>query len=169
MNETTSVARVVNEIVLETWLENASSDVWRIVSGVATILELDRDELVKYMPKFLPLSLLRDRPRRQDVALAIEDAIEHILETFADHEAWDSYHASRSPSAYKFAAAVATWMYLLAHHYGSNISVDCPLFSEKIKATVAEFLTTKVARPVSETVARLRDVGRCYTAYSTYV
>jgi hypothetical protein len=103
------------------------------------------------MPVFLPASLLHDAPRRRDAA---EDAVERIAEAFSGHEAWDSHHASRAPSAYRFAAAAASWMHLLAHHYGGAIPTSCALFSEAVGAAAAESLTTKTARPISDAVAR---------------
>ncbi|MFZ8810722.1 MAG: hypothetical protein ACO2PN_21760 [Pyrobaculum sp.] len=136
--------------------ENAGGAVQRFVNGVATILELDKNKLIKYMPKFLP-QLLMQESRREDVASAVEDAVVHILDAFSDHEAWDSYYTSHAPSAYMFAAAVAAWMYLYSEHYGSAIPIGCPLFSEAVKAAVAEFFATKTARPITESVARIRD------------
>ncbi len=150
----------IDELMLGIWLENANSAIWRIVDGISALLELDKDELVRYMPKFLPPSLLQDRRHRQDAALAVEDAVERIADMLADHEAWDSYHASRAPSAYRYAAAVASWMYLHSEHLGTAIPLDCPLFSEKVKAAVAEFLATKVARPIAESIPR-RGAERC--------
>ncbi len=150
----------IDELMLGIWLENADSAMRRIVNGVSALLELDKGELVRYMPKFLPPSLLQDRRRRQDVALAVEEAVERIAEALADHEAWDSYHASRAPSAYRYAAAVAAWMYMYSEHLGAAAPLGCPLFSEKVKAVVAEFLATKVARPIAESIPR-RGAERC--------
>jgi hypothetical protein len=89
-----------DEIMLEMWLEHADRAVLRFVDGVSAILGLRRDELIRYMPEFLPISLLRNASCRQDAAFAAEGAVERIYEAFADHEAWDSYYASHAPSAY---------------------------------------------------------------------
>jgi hypothetical protein len=146
-------------VTLEIWLEHADRAVLRFVDGVSAILGLRRDELIRYMPEFLPASLLYDAPHsRQDAA---EDAVERIAEVFSDHEAWDSYYASYAPSAYRFAAAVASWMYLFAYHYGNTIPTSCTLFSEAVRTAVVEFLTTKTARPISDAVARVGEVKHC--------
>jgi hypothetical protein len=137
--------------IMEIRLEHADSAVLRFVDGVSAFLGLRRDGLVRCTPVFLPASLLHDAPRRRDAA---EDAVERIAEAFSDHEAWDSHHASHAPSAYRFATAAASWMYLLVHHYGSTIPTSCALFSEAVGAAVAESLTTKTARPISDAVAR---------------
>ncbi len=144
-------------VVLE--IEHADGAVLRFVDGVSAILGLRRDELIRYMPEFLPASLLYDGPRgRQDAA---EDAVMRIAEVFSDHEAWDSYYASYAPSAHRFAAAVASWMYLFAYYYGGAVPTSCTLFSEAVRAAVAEFLTTKTARPISDAVAHIGEVKHC--------
>jgi hypothetical protein len=135
MNQKTLLKKDVDEIMLEMWLEHANGAVLRFVDGVSAILGLDRGELIKHMPKFLPVSLLHDGLR--DVAFAVEDAVERIAEMFSDHDAWDLYYASHAPSAYRFAAAVASWMYLLAHHYGGTIPISCALFSKAVRAAAA--------------------------------
>jgi len=141
----------IEEEILETWLEAASNVIiWRFINGVSAMLELDRGELIKYMPKFLPPSLLQDTRRREDVALT--DAITRIAETLADHDAWDAYSASRVPSTYRYAAAVASWLYLLATSYGGVIPLDCPLFDRRVVAAVTEFLATKVAYPIYDSL-----------------
>jgi len=134
--------------VLDAWLRVANDNVaiWRIINGVAGILGLSKKELIKYMPKFLPLSLLYDAKRREE--LAIKDAVERIAETLSDHEAWDAYSASRAPSAYRYAAAVASWLYLLAEQGG--VSLSCPLYDVRVKAAVIEFLTTREAYPIAD-------------------
>ena len=161
MNQKTPLKKDVDEIVLEIWLEHANGAVLRFVDGVSAILGLDRGELIKYMPKFLPASLLHDTSRLRDVAFASSDAVERIAEMFSDHDAWDLYYASHAPSAYRFAAAVASWMYLFAYHYGGTIPISCALFSEAVRAAVIEFLTTRVARPISDAVARAGGVRSC--------
>jgi len=158
-NQKTLLKKGVDEIMLEIWLEHADGAVLRFVDGISAILGLDRDKLIEYMPKLLPVSLLHDGLR--DVAFAAEDAVERIAEMFSDHDAWDLYYASRAPSAYRFAAAVASWMYLFAYHYGSTVPVGCALFSEAVRAAVAEFLSTRVARPISDAVARAGGVRSC--------
>jgi hypothetical protein len=52
------------------WLEHANRAIMRFVDSVSTILDLHRDEQVRYMPKFLPASLLHNASRCQDVAFA---------------------------------------------------------------------------------------------------
>ena len=139
----------IEEEILETWLEAASNVIiWRFINGVSAMLELDRGKLIKYMPKFLPSSLLQDTRRREDVALT--DAIVRIVEALVDHDAWDAYSASRAPSAYRYAAAVASWLYLLADRLGSDIPLGCPLYDIRVKAAVAEFLANRVAYPIAE-------------------
>jgi len=145
--------------IMEMWLKRADGAMLRFVDGVSAILGLRRDELIRYVPEFLPAPLLCGGPRgRQDAA---EDAVERIAEVFSDHEAWDSYHASHAPSAYRFAVAVASWMYLLAYHYGSTMPAGCALFSEAVRAAVVEFLSTRVARPISDAVASAGGVRNC--------
>jgi len=114
---------------METRLEHADGAALRLVDGVSAIVGPRRDGMIRYMPVYLPASLLHDAPRRRDAA---EDAVERIAEAFSDHEAWDTHHASHAPSAYRFAAAAASWMYLLVHHYGSTIPTSCALFSEAV-------------------------------------
>jgi hypothetical protein len=150
----------VDEIMLEMWLEHADRAVLRFIDGVSAILGLRRDELIRYMPEFLPTSLLRNISCRQDAAFAAESAVERIYKAFADHEAWDSYYASHAPSAYRFAAATASWTYLFAYHYGNTIPIGCPLFGEAVRAAVVEFLATKTAYPISDAVSRIQ-VDRC--------
>jgi len=49
----------------EIWLEQADGAVLRFADGVSAILGLRRDGMIRYMPVFLPASLLRDAlPRR---------------------------------------------------------------------------------------------------------
>jgi len=145
------IEKEIEEEVLDMWLEAVRDNVvvWRIVNGVAAMLELDRGELIKYMPKLLPDNLLLDTRHRRDLDLAIKDAVESIVNTLIDHEAWDAYSASRAPSAYRYAAAVASWLYLLASYAGIMPS-DCPLFDMRIKAAITEFFATKVAYPIAD-------------------
>ncbi len=147
------IEKEIEEEVLDMWLEAVRDNVvvWRIVNGVAAMLELDRGELIKYMPKLLPDNLLLDTRHRRDLDLAIKDAVESIVNTLIDHEAWDAYSASRAPSAYRYAAAVVSWLYLLASYAGIMPS-DCPLFSTRIRAAVAEFLATRVAYSIADTL-----------------
>jgi hypothetical protein len=141
----------VEEEVLRIWLEVAKDDVviWRLIE-VADVLKLNKDELVRYLPKFLSVTLLQNSKRHEDVKLAIESAIIKIANTLGDYETWDSYSASRAPSAYKYAAAVVSWLYLLATSYGSYIPLSCPLFDRRVVAAITEFLATMVAYPVHE-------------------
>ncbi len=141
----------VEKIVLEMWLEAARDNVtvWRVINGVAEMLGLRKDELIRYLPKFLPISLLQVN---SDVRLGLEDAVVLITDTLIDSEGWDAYHESHAPSAYRHAAAVVAWLYLYAEHLGATIPRNCLLFSDNIAAAVAKFLATKVARPIADAV-----------------
>jgi hypothetical protein len=131
--------------ILNEWLEVAKNNVviWRIVDGIAGMLMIDKNELIKYMPKFLLDPSLQD-----DIAL--EDAIVRIAETLADYEAWDAYHESLAPSAYRYATAVAAWLYLFATSYGGDIPLGCPLFDRRVVASITEFLATRTAHPINK-------------------
>jgi len=146
----TSKGKEIEEEILRIWLEVAKDNVviWRLIE-VADILRLDKNELIRYLPKFLSVTLLQNS-ERHDVKLAIEDAVVKIANTLGDYEAWDSYSASRAPSAYKYAAAVVSWLYLLATNYGSYIPLSCPLFDRRVIAAITEFIATMVAYPVHE-------------------
>ena len=149
--ERTLTEKEIEERVLNMWLEEAASNVviWRLIDGVANMLELDRDVLIKYIPKYLSNTLLRGG---RDEELAVTNAIERIVNTLSDYEAWDAYGASRVPSAYRYAAAVVSWLYLLATSYGGVIPLDCPLFDRRVVAAVTEFLATKVAYPIYDSL-----------------
>ena len=145
------VLKEIKEEILNIWLEVAKDNVvvWRLVK-IAEVLGLNEDKLIEYMPEFLSATLLQNSRRHEDVRLAITDAVIKIANTLGDYEAWDSYSASRAPSAYKYAAAVVSWLYLLATSYGGDIPISCPLFDRRVVATITEFLATMVAYPIHE-------------------
>ncbi len=149
-----SIKTTHEDVILEVWLETyrTNSNIQRIVRGVAGMLELDVDTLLRYVPRALSVTLLRDAGHRMDLQLALESAIEYIAKTLVDHEMWDAYHESRAPSAYRYVVAVVAWMYLYAEHLGVAIPRHCVLFSDSVASAIAEFLATKVAQPISETI-----------------
>jgi len=144
----TVVEKEIEAEILNEWLEVAKNNVviWRIIDGVVDMLMIDKNELIKYMHKFLSDSLLQDA--RRDIAL--EDAIMRIAETLMDYEMWDAYHESRAPSAYRYATAVAAWLYLFATSYGGDIPLGCPLFDRRVVASITEFLATRTAHTIHE-------------------
>jgi len=146
-----SVEKEIEEEILNMWLDDAENNVviWRIIHGISAMLELDENELIKYMPKFLSSPLLRDTRVRRD-QLATTDAIVRIAETLMDYEMWDAYHESRAPSAYRYATAVAAWLYLFATSYGGDIPLGCPLFDRRVVASITEFLATRTAHTIHE-------------------
>jgi len=149
-----SVEKEIEEEILNMWLDDAENNVviWRIIDGVSTMLGVNRNEVIKYMPKFLSSPLLRDTRVRRDLELATTDAVLRIAETLMDYEMWDAYHESHAPSAYRYAAAVAAWLYLFATSYGGAIPLSCPLYDTRVRATVAEFLATLIAYPIYESL-----------------
>jgi hypothetical protein len=110
-----------------------------------------------YLPEVLPDELLTLLHREEDVMPdAIIRAVVRVANTLIDYEAWDAYSGrqSQAPSAYIYAAAVVSWMYMFAYGSGSYIPLGCPLFDRRVAAAITEFLATAVAYPVYEA---LRD------------
>jgi hypothetical protein len=141
----------IEKIVLDIWMESNRDNVImrRLLSGAAAMLGLSESALIKYMPKFLPDALLLDTRRDQ---LAVADAVLRIAEALMDYEMWDAYHESHAPSAYRYAAAVISWLYLFAAELGGAIPLSCPLYDARVRAAVAEFLATLMAYPIYESL-----------------
>jgi len=93
--------------------------------------------------------------------MAVEDAVERIGDILADGDAWDAYSESQAPSAYKYAAAVAIWLYLHGAYLGSYIPAGHPLFSDAAASAVARFLASRAAGPtIAEAVRRALGSAR---------
>jgi hypothetical protein len=142
----------VNEIVYENWDRTARSNVTigRVVRGVAAMLNVSEGELMRHVAKVLPACLVGSCPR-QDEVLALQDALERIYGALLDPDAWNAYADRPGPSAMRYAAAVAAYLYLLAEYYGSLIPLDCPLYHPRVASLILVFLTTRQA-PSGSTV-----------------
>ena len=127
----------------------------KVTRAVAMLLELEADLLLKEVLK--REGCLVESCIRQDEVLAVEDMIERIVETLTDSEAWDAYHASRSPSAYKYASAVVLWMLLARYHLGGLIRADCPIFSKDVFAAITDFLVSRYAEPLADAISNAVD------------
>jgi shikimate kinase len=117
-----------------------------MVRGVAAMLGLDELSLARHAAWIAGVYAIHGEHHR-DMEEVIEDVTERIGVILADGGAWDAYSALQAPSAYKYAAAVAVWLYLHAEYLGSYISSSHPLFSDEVAAAVARFLASRVAGP----------------------
>ena len=124
----------------------------RLIRGVALILELDEDKLAREAAKIADVCLAEDCLKR-DEDLMVESIVESIMEILADTGAWDEYHVERAPSAYRYAAAVALWLKMMAMYVGDRIPVSHPLFSDAVAAAIARFLATHVASDISRALS----------------
>ena len=142
-----------NEIKEETirmrmeYVSNAA--LMRFVRGVATMLELDLEQLVRYVAELSPYCIF-DNCLIHDVKFALEDSVMRIYSILNDTDAWDAYSVSPGPSAYRYAATVALWFYLYAEFVGGHILLSCPLFGHRVAAAITEFLATRTAYPLRD-------------------
>jgi hypothetical protein len=152
-----SIEETVEEVIRQK-MENVGDEVCNVVRGVAALLRLDEEKLLREVLKLE--SCIVEQCAGQDERLAVESMVERIADILADHGAWDEYHADGAPSAYRYAAAVALWM-LLARHLGGLIRSGCPLFDRDVAAAVALFFATRYAKPIADALSRaLRNIER---------
>jgi len=131
-----------------------------IVRGVAAMLGLDERRLMRHTAWLADACVMYSDCSR-DMEMAVNDAVERIGGILADGDAWDAYSASQARSAYRYAAAVAIWLYLHAAYLGAYIPAGHPLFSDAVAAAVARFLASRAAGPIAEAVRRaLRESER---------
>jgi hypothetical protein len=149
-----SVKEVIEEVIKQK-MENVDNEIRSVVRGVAALLGLDEDRLLKEVLRLE--GCIVERCIRQDERLAVEDMVERIAEILVDHSAWDEYYTERAPSAYRYAAAVALWMLFARYHLGGLVRSDCPLFGNDVAAAIAMFLATRYAKPIADT---LRNIAR---------
>jgi hypothetical protein len=138
--------REVEEIVYRDWEEAARGNaaLSRIVRGVAAMLGIDEGELRRHVSKVLSRCLLDGCPR-QDTVLALASAVERIYDALLDPDAWNAYADRPGPSALRYAAAVAAYMYLLAEQHGGLVPLGCPLFGPRAASLILVFLATRQA------------------------
>ena len=136
----------VDEIVYRDWEEAArgNATLSRIVSGIATLLELKEGELRRHVAKILPRCLLDDCVR-QDMMAALAGTVERIYNALLDPDAWNAYADRPGPSAYRYAAAIAAYMYLLADQVCGLVPPGCPLFGPRVASLILLFLATRQA------------------------
>jgi hypothetical protein len=124
-----------------------------IVRGAAAMLGLDERRLARHAAWLAGMCVMYGECSR-GMEMSVEDAVERIGDILADGDAWDAYSASQAPSAYKYAAAVAVWLYLHAAYLGSYIPAGHPLFSDAVASAVARFLATRAAGPTTAEAVR---------------
>jgi hypothetical protein len=153
----------IEEVILRINMEAlcANQRMLGIVRGVAAVLGLDERRLVRHAAWLADACVMYGECAR-DMEMAVDDAVERIGGILADGDAWDAYSASQAPSAYRYAAAVAVWLYLHAAYLGAYIPAGHPLFSDDAAAAVARFLASRAAGPtIAEAVRRaLRALER---------
>ena len=125
----------------------------RLIRGIASVLELDEDKLAWELSKLTGICLF-EQCNKRDEDLTIEDLVERITDILSDAGAWDEYYVERAPSAYRYAAAVALWLDMMAMYVGSHIPVTHPLFSDAVAAAVARFLATRVAHDIATALSK---------------
>jgi len=151
---TTHITKEIREETIQIRLEylRANNVAMRLIHGIAVILGLDPQTLEQYVAELSPYcTLLLDHCLKNDIKLSIEDAVERIYVALFDTDAWDAYSSSPGPSAYRFAAAVVLWLYMY-ELVGGYIPRNCPLFDRRVAAAVVDYLVTKVAYPIGETL-----------------
>lgn len=146
------VMEEIREEIIASKMEVLDKSIMRIVRGVAQLLELDEDRLLREVLLVESGCLAVECYYKQDEVIGTEDAIERVAKILSDHGAWDEYSSSHAPSAYKYAATVVVWMLLAERRVGNLIRVDCPLFSDSVTAAVMWYLITRVAKPISDTL-----------------
>jgi hypothetical protein len=160
-----NVMEKIREEIIASKMEVLDKSIMRIVQGVAQLLELDVDRLLREVLLVESGCLAIRCYYKQDEVIGTEDAIERVAKILSDHEAWDAYSSSKAPSAYKYAATVVVWMLLAERRVGNLIRVDCPLFSDSVTATIMWYLITRVAKPISDAIndvlrkIRLQDLA----------
>jgi len=135
-----------NEIIASK-MEVLDKSIMRIIRGVASLLQLDENRLLREV-LLIEGGCLTTNCHRQDMVIGTEDVIVRIVEILSDWAAWDEYYVA--PSAYRYAAAVVVWMLLAERRVGTLIRIDCPLFSDSVATAIMWYLITRVAKPISD-------------------
>ena len=153
-----NVMERVKEEVVVAKMELLDKSIIPVVRAVAQLLEIDESQLLREVLLLESGCLVVDCYYKHDEIIGTEDAIERVAKILVDHEAWDSYNPD-APSARKYAAAVVLWLLLARFRLGGLVRSDCPLFSDSVAATIAYFIATRVAKPISDALVRVLSQG----------
>jgi hypothetical protein len=134
--------------------QNALASLRRIASGVAALLGLeDRGELLKHVAEFLPPVLLRNATLRE-LLPALRGAVSRVATELFKTDMWDG-----RASPYRYATAIAAWLFLYSEYCDAYIRGNCPLFSDRVASEVLRFLATRRASCIADALAEeLLDV-----------